>query len=48
MDMKCEEKLGNLKNIYCKLIASFREKRLRDQKALVQIKMMSGCIKRIK
>ncbi|MBI5196418.1 MAG: hypothetical protein HZA10_08860 [Nitrospirae bacterium] len=46
--MKSQEKLGNLKNIYCKLIASFREKRLKEQKALIQIKMMSGCIKRIK
>ncbi|MBI4838095.1 MAG: hypothetical protein HY806_02940 [Nitrospirae bacterium] len=46
--MKFEEKLGNLKNICCKLIASFKEKRLREQKALAQIKMMSGYIRRIK
>jgi len=37
-----------LKNIYLKLKASYAEKRLKKQKTLSQVLMMSGYIKRIK
>lgn len=40
--------LGELKNTYFKLIASFREKRLKKQRTLLQMKMLSGCIRRVK
>jgi hypothetical protein len=37
-----------MKHMYWKLLSSFKEKRLRRQKALIQIKMMSGYIRRVK
>ena len=40
--------MGELKNIYWRLVTSFREKKLKRQKALLQIKMMSGYIRRVK
>jgi len=40
--------LVELKNIYWKLMTSFREKKQRKQKALVQMKMMSGYVRRVK
>lgn len=35
-------------NIYLRLKASYREKRLKKQKALTQIMLLSGSIKRVK
>jgi hypothetical protein len=46
--VKGEEMLAELKNIYSKLAISFREKKLRRQKTLIQMKMMSGYVKRVK
>jgi hypothetical protein len=37
-----------IKNIYLKLISSYKEKRLKKQKTLTQILLMSGSIKRVK
>jgi len=39
---------GMLKNIYGKLAAFLREKRVKREKVLIQTIMMSGCIRRIK
>jgi len=46
--MKEEDMLNELKNIYSKLATSFREKKLKKQKVLIQMKMMACCIKRVK
>lgn len=40
--------MEELKNIYLKFVASIREKRLKRQKALIQMMMMSGCVRRVK
>jgi len=46
--MKGEEMLAELKNLCSKLADSYKEKRLKKQKALMQMKMMSGYIIRVK
>jgi len=40
--------MGELKNIYLRLVTSIREKRLKRQKALIQMMMMSSCVRRVK
>jgi len=40
--------LIELKNMYWKFLASYREKRQRKQKALLQFRMMSGYVRRVK
>jgi len=46
--MKGEEMLAELKNLCSKLADSYKEKRLKKQKVLMQLKMMSGYIVRVK
>jgi hypothetical protein len=48
MDAERKEMIVELRHIYWKLLTSFREKRLRRQKAMLQMKMMSGYIRRVK
>lgn len=43
-----EKMLIELKNMYWKLLTSYREKRERRQKALIQFRMMSGYVRRVK
>jgi hypothetical protein len=40
--------LVELKNIYWKLLTSLREKRLRKQKAMIQMRIMSDYVRRVK
>jgi len=37
-----------LKHIYWKLMTSLREKRLRKQKAMIQMRIMSDFVRRVK
>ena len=48
LTVKGEQMLAELKNLCSKLADSYKEKRLRKQKALMQMKMMSGYIIRVK
>lgn len=51
IDVSDHERKGmlvELKHIYWKLLATLREKRLRRQKSMLHLKMMSASIRRVK
>jgi len=47
-EIKAKTLLVELKNIYLKIIDSYKEKRLKKQKEMLKLKMMSVYIRRIK